>query len=157
MPPFLALLGALKWPATVAGAIVVFGVSSQGTLSLISEQTRNLPVAHAKTQMPAPVIKVAPVVVAPRAAAEKKIADLAPPSTPTAVDSGGIASMVATTGLVVRTKPMKASAQMGSVAAGEVVEVRSKQGSWLLIATKAGTTGWVFGKYLKLVGANERG
>lgn len=57
--------------------------------------------------------------------------------------------MIASSGLVVRSKPTKASAALGGIAKGESVEVRSKQGGWLLIDGPTGQTGWVFGKYLK--------
>jgi SH3-like domain-containing protein len=70
----LPVLSILKWPATIAGAILVFGLSSEGTLSLVtrhaSEIARpvkaqsgfNMPPVHQIAELtPVPVVPAKPV------------------------------------------------------------------------------------------------
>lgn len=160
MPPFLTILGLLKWPATVSAAVLVFGTATNSALSMLRANVNGHPVeiATIKASVATPVIRVpdTPVVSPAETRARLSVlpegrryalAALSRDPAPTA--GAGPAHMIALSGLIVRSRPTKASAALGSVAKGESVEVRSKQGGWLLVDGPAGQTGWVFGKYLK--------
>ena len=152
MSPFLTLLGFLKWPATVSAAVVIFGTATNFALTMLHDNVVTHP-AQIRASLTPPVIHVPDTPVVTPAATAKAVALLdRPADTPaaaTATPAAGPAQMTALSGLVVRSKPMKASASVGTVAKGESVEVRSKQGGWVLISGTHGQTGWVFGKYLK--------
>lgn len=160
VPPVLTILGFLKWPATVSAAIVIFGGATNLTLSMLHDNVaaRPVPAATIKASLATPVIRVPDTPVVSPAAARAKLTALqdarrfavaALSTTPTSADEQNPARMIASSGLVVRSKPMKASAAVGTIAKGESVEVRSKQGGWLLVSGAGGQTGWIFGKYLR--------
>jgi len=160
VPPLLTIVGFLKWPATVAAAVLVFGTASHSALSMLHDRVAIRPpeATTIKANVATPVIRVPDTPVVSPAAARAKlsvlpegrryaVAALAGDTAP--AERAGVARMVASSGLIMRSRPMKASAAVGTVARGEQVEVRSKQGGWLLVGTPGGRTGWVFGKYLK--------
>lgn len=159
MAPLLSLVGLLKWPLTVSAAVVVFATATGASLSLL----RNGFAAGVPTQstikagMSAPIIRMPDTpVVSPEAArvrvslifAGQRYAIAGAGRPKPAADETNPARMVASTGLVVRSQPRKASANVGSIASGTTVGVHSKQGGWLLVDGPGGVTGWVFGKYL---------
>jgi uncharacterized protein YgiM (DUF1202 family) len=159
MPPFLTLLGLLKWPATVFAAVLVFGTATNSALSMLHANIgRPAQAATINANLATPLIHMpdTPVVSAAEARARlsvlpdgRRYALAALAADAPAAAGSDPARMIAASGLVVRAKPMKASAAVGTIARGESVEVRSKQGGWLLVSGPAGQTGWVFGKYLK--------
>jgi len=158
MPPLLSVVGFLAWPAAIGAAVVVFGTSSETAFSLLnqglSQQAGSASVI--KASMPTPVIRMPATPVVSPEAAHAKIALLnggrqyatASATAKLAAPTTGAAQMTATTGLIVRSKPMKGSAAVGTIAKGATVAVQSKQGGWLLVESSQGINGWVFGKYL---------
>jgi uncharacterized protein YgiM (DUF1202 family) len=158
MPPLLSVLGFLSWPAAIGAALLVLGASSETTLSLVHQglSTGSGSPSVIKASIPTPVIRMPSTPVVSADAARAKITLLnagrqyvaANAILKSVAPDAGPAQMTATTGLIVRSKPMKASAAMGSIAKGARVEVQSKQGGWLLVESAEGVTGWVFGKYL---------
>jgi hypothetical protein len=163
MPSLLSLLGILKWPATVTAAFLVFAMATQASLSLLTENvTRSAAATHAtiKAGMATPVIRmpdtpaVSPAAVRARVAAvpDGRRYALAAAAPASATPGHAPARMVASTGLIARSQPKKASDAMGSIPRGATVEVRSKRGGWFLVDAPAGITGWVFGKYLTPAG-----
>ena len=154
MPPTFSVPGFLAWPMVIAAAIAVFGTSSEATLSLLDQNLGAAGTATIKAGMAAPVIRMPSTPVVPPEAARAKVAallsgrDYASASAAVAPATSGPARMTASSSLVVRSQPKKASAAVGSIAKGTTVEVKSKQGGCLLIESDQGETGWVFGKYL---------
>jgi len=159
VPPFLTILGLLKWPATVSAAVLVFGTATNSALSMLHDgvAVHHAETATIKANLATPVIHVPDTPVVSPAAARAKVSTLlagrryavAAATPDTSLTSDETAQMTASSGIVMRSRPVKASARVGSIASGESVEVRSKQGNWLLVVNRAGDTGWVFGKYLK--------
>jgi hypothetical protein len=153
VPPILTILGFFKWPATLSVAVVTFGAATNSALTMLHDNVVTHP-AQIRASLAPPVIHVPDTPMVTPAATAKAVALLDKPAdTPAAAAatpaSAGPAQMIALSGLIVRSRPMKASASVGTVAKGEGVEVRSKQGGWVLISGAHGQTGWVFGKYLK--------
>jgi hypothetical protein len=158
MRPLLTLLGILKWPATVAAAIFVFATSTQASLSLLSEHFSRGASASAtiEADVTRPVIRmpdtptVTPAVARANATAvpDGRRFALAATGNPSRAPDQGLAQMVASTGLIVRARPQKASAAMGSISRGTTVGVRARHGGWLLVDGPGTLTGWVYGKYL---------
>jgi len=155
MPPVLTVFGFLAWPLAIGVAVAVFGTSSNAALSLLSHSLSASASATIKAGVPAPVIRMPSTPVVSPEAAHAKVAALlsgrdyavarasiAPPQ------GSGSATMAASIGLVIRSQPKKTSAALGTLAKGASVEVKSKQGGWMLVETGDGVTGWVFGKYL---------
>lgn len=160
MPPLLSIVGFLKWPVTIAAAALVFGTAITTALSMLHDSVAGRPAAAVtlKASVATPIIRMPDTPVVSPGAARAKLASLTggrryagaalAGDTP-AANQANPARMIAASGLIVRSKPMKASAAVGTIARGESVEVRSKQGGWLLVSGPAGQTGWVFGRYLK--------
>lgn len=158
MSTIFPLLGLARWPLTLGAAVLVFGASAQGTLGLISDHFRPS-IAKASASMPTPaIIKMpAPVIVTDQQA-DARLSVLSDgrsisggvTTLPTADDGGAPTMRVNTPGLAVRSHPFKGSPQVGTLKQGATVEIRSKQGGWMLVDTSGGATGWVFGKYLTL-------
>lgn len=152
VPPFLTILGSLKWPATVSVAFLIFGTATNAALTMLHDNVATHPVQIKASVVP-PVIHVPDTPVVTPAAGGKAVALVDRPADASALApaaaTDGTAQMIASSALVVRAKPMKASAPVGSVAKGESVEVRLRQGGWVLINGAHGQTGWVFGKYLR--------
>jgi len=153
-----ALLPLIAWPLTLGAALLVFGVSSQGTLGLISAHLQpgaakaaTPTVAQAIIRMPAPVVTT-PQQAAARVAALGAGRSMTGGVTavPRNNDSSVPTMQVNTPGLIVHSHPFKSSPQVGTLKQGEIVEVRNKQGGWMLINAPSGAVGWVFGKYLAL-------
>jgi len=155
--PALFPLPLAAWPLTLGAAFVVLGVSSQGTLNLISEHVHQ-PTAVATTKRSDVIIKMpAPVAVGMHQAETRLAAINAGRSI-----SGGAATLtssietsvpvmqVTTPALIIRSHPTKTSAQVGVLRQGDVVDVRAKQGGWVLVQSAHGAVGWVFHKYLAL-------
>lgn len=156
MPPILTILGLLKWPATVSAAVLVFGTATNSALSMLYDHVALRPAATAviKASVATPVIRVPDTPVVSSSAARAKLLSVPEGrryalAALTPADRAGPVQMTASSSLVMRSKPIKASAAVGTIAKGERVEVRSKQGGWLLVSGPGGQTGWVFGKYLK--------
>jgi uncharacterized protein YraI len=158
MASFLPLVGLAKWPLTLSAAVLVFGVSSEGTLSLISEHVHTPAASTPAPARSAVVVRMpAPATVAPQQA-ETRLAALSAgralagsAASPRPAIEAGIPTMQVTIpGLVVRSHPVKTSPQVGVLRQGDVVEIHGKQGGWMLVHSARGAVGWVFGKYLAL-------
>lgn len=159
-----ALLPFVAWPLTLGAAVLVFGVSSQGTLGLISAHLQ--PTAAKAASMPVQaVIKMpSPIAITPQQAGARVAAlgggrsMIGGAASLSQNDEASVPTMqVNTPGLIVRSQPFKNSPQVGTLKQGEIVTVRNKQGGWMLIDARGGAVGWVFGKYLALKPATVAG
>ncbi|MEO6395312.1 MAG: SH3 domain-containing protein [Devosia sp.] len=142
----LHVLAFAKWPLTVAASVVVLGVSSEGTLSLFSDHAASIARITKENSVPA-VVRSVPQVKAIVQVATVKVAEI-PPSVASAAVRAEAPMMMATLSLAVRSQPKKASELVATLEQGELVRVKSKKGSWLLVTTGEGKSGWAFGRYL---------
>lgn len=166
----LPLLSLVKWPATLAGAVLVFGLSTEGTLSLVSSNAHKLtsPVAGRTTiNVPPPkqlaslspfIVQVAPeapaaadamnaepvVAVALRSPTQPAMA----PDEPVAVASANLPSArIGSSAVNVRSGPSKQSGKIDVLQAGAAVQVAGERGGWLHVVYDGGD-GWVYSTYL---------
>src|SRR5436305_1013997 len=67
--------------------------------------------------------------------------------------SGGVKGRVISDGLRLRSQPSSTAAQLGLLKAGTLVTVIGKNtiGTWLLVSSDTGLTGWVGSAYIRVV------
>lgn len=153
----LSILGLLAWPLAVGVGIAVFGTSSDAALSLLNRNLSSVSSSTIKAGVPAPIIRMPSTPIVSPETAHARVAALLS-GRDYAVASAAIgppqsispATLTAGSGLVMRSQPKKASAAVGTLAKGASVEVKSKQGGWVLVERNDGVFGWVFGKYLRV-------
>jgi hypothetical protein len=148
LPRALAGFSFLLWPIVLGSALVSLGLSSNATLSLISEA------AHSTTSQSAQTFsyRARKMAMGPTVA----IRVTAPiPNTPKSTSTAPAVQspsqplrMVAIRNLILRSKPMATSAVVVGISKGDRVVVRSRQGRWWLVTTSEDNEGWLFASYL---------
>lgn len=175
LAPALAVASALKWPATLTVALLVFGLSTEGTLSLVSNNAHKLttPVAapHASFNV-APTRQIgtlSPFIVTEptRQADEQETkAPLAAPSSEAVVRTpvqSAVASVpvgvprravsdrpigrIGPSAVNVRAEPSKSSARIGVLASGAEVRLGATRNGWQRVSYAEGE-GWIYKDYL---------
>ncbi len=136
----LPLLSLIKWPATLTGAILVFGLSTDGTLSLISSNAHKFtkPVAVSNDFNMPPVRQIAdldPMTIVPATPSDKSDAVALPQMqtttvalrqpeavtlvTPIAIEQTNLPlGRIGDSAVNMRSGPSKTSAKLGTLAAG---------------------------------------
>ena len=158
------LVGFLKWPLTIAGAVAMFGFSADGTFDLISANASKLskPVEASPRFNVPPVRQIGTVeptpAIASKTPATGSASTLVPPAaTPnpeaaTGVDVGLPSSVrhgkVGSKAVNVRSEPSKTSARLGTLQAGSPVEIGELSGGWISVRYPGGS-GWVYSTYLE--------
>ncbi len=165
--PLLRVLGALKWPLTLVGAILVFGLSTEGTLSLVAANAHKLskPVAARPGFNAPPVVQIGEIKLTPvnhaapsqeataavpsQGAASTTVALAAPfdtsiePPVPAAIATARIGAKAVN----LRAAGKKGSAKLGVLAAGTPVAVLGANGGWVHVSYEGGE-GWVYSTYV---------
>ena len=168
--PFLSLL---KWPATLAGAVLVFGLSTEGTLSLVSSNAHKLttPIAgRSLVNMPPTrqLASLSPFIVAEAGAAESLpvaeakampiVAVLQLRSPVAAVESSGATvgsrpeqtmatSRIGGAAVNVRSGPSKNARKIDVLQAHALVRVAEKESGWLHVFY-SDRDGWIYSTFL---------
>jgi len=152
------ILKLLLWPLALVGALLVFGISSQSLVALVTENAKVTSVSWkhsaaapvvSRTMLPTPTLAIPPTLAtatlqAPSAEAAAIMRPTAPSSRPQMV--------VLSSGLTIHAKAKKSSAALGALRQKDLVEVLGSQGNWLLIR-QGSVTGWVSRKYLRAMAA----
>jgi hypothetical protein len=153
------MLGALKWPLTVTGAVLVFGLSSEGTLSLVSINASKFskPIAASPDFNMPPVRQIGeldPVVVVPKSTAQDRgttaidDSETTPPIQPDLVTTSLLSTTrteMASSGRIgssavnIRAATSKSSASLGVLAAGTPIRIGETSGSWVHVQHQDGT------------------
>jgi uncharacterized protein YraI len=168
----LPAISLLKWPLTIAGAVLVFGLSTDGTLSLVSSNAHRFtkPIA-AQSGISMPPVKqigeLNPMAIVPRSPASDVVAADASTGTQAtqtvaAIDAAALPSLAApmtpdpmsfqsarigASAVNVRSGPSKSSTKLGVLAAGSDVRVRAREAGWVNVEY-AGGDGWIHSDYL---------
>lgn len=170
----LPTLTLAKYPLTLTGAVLVFGLSSQAALTLVSVNAGKMtqPVAWSADFNLPPVTQLAdltPITVEPvkprndggssivTLAAPTQvtqvalaptnaasISDLAPPTPTGALRPGRIGPKAVN----IRAGSSKEAAKLGSIEAGTPVMIGRTQGGWVEVQFQGGS-GWVYSSYLE--------
>ena len=165
-------MGLLKWPLTLTGAILVFGMSTEGTLSLVASNAHRLtspvtartdvnvaPVKQLGT-LNAPLVAVARPVNVASANAAPSLQLLATPSDVirTAAEPESVSTAISTrrarigdSAVNVRSAPSRNAAKLGVAAAGTPIDILGSQQGWIHIRFDAGE-GWVYSDYIANLG-----
>jgi hypothetical protein len=145
--PFIKVVA---WILTLVAGVVVFGVSSSGTFSLLSERVKaSVPtVTHVATvadNKPAPIPKL-PL----NASADAKVlpAVLTPTSTsPAALPTIALPQMTVTAS-VLNIHSTPGGPVVGVLDHGSVVSVVKAEANWAMVTAANGVTGWAYLQYL---------
>jgi SH3-like domain-containing protein len=167
----LPIASMLKWPATIVGAVLVFGLSTDGTLSLVSSNAHKMarPVQAApsfslppvkqigelntfKVEPKAPAAAETAIAATPPASATMQVAlrqptDIAPESMADPLPAGLVPGSIGSSAVNVRAAPSKTSAKIGLLSAGTPVRVGENSGGWVHVWYDGGD-GWVYSTYL---------
>lgn len=165
----IPVLSLLKWPATLTGAILVFGLSTEGTLSLVSSNAHKMtqPIAVSSDFNMPPVRQIAelnPTILEPTAPANDggslipqpkqttsvallqpaaSALAMAPTSEPISAQPGRIGEAAVN----LRSGPSKTSAKLRTLAAGTEVRIGEEERGWVHVWHADGD-GWVYSSYL---------
>jgi SH3-like domain-containing protein len=174
MSPMAALsaLSLLKWPLTIAGAALFFGLSTEGTLSLVASNADKLtkPIG-AKPSFNLPPVRqigeIKPLAVAPKARLDDGGSGIPTWMAGTAlgttlpqqfkndnVPTDTTSARVGKSSVNVRAAPLKGSDKLGVLGAGTPVRIGEAKGGWLRVWYDGGT-GWVYSSYLEGVAASS--
>ena len=162
-------LGLLKWPLTVTGAVLVFGLSTEGTLSLVANNAHRLtsPITgRTDINVPAvrqignlqPAIVVKTDVKSESTEAPTQVAAISAPTDPLSLKvavqtaeplDGAIMRQgrIGSSAVNVRSGPSSSSAKLAVLAAGTPVRLGDGEGGWVHISYDGGE-GWVYSDYL---------
>jgi SH3-like domain-containing protein len=167
----LPIASMLKWPATIVGAVLVFGLSTDGTLSLVSSNAHKMarPVQAApsfslppvkqigelntfKVEPKAPPAVATATAVAPAPSATMEVAlrqpaEVTPESVVAPLPTGLVPGNVGSSAVNVRAAPSKNSAKIGLLSAGAPVRMGENSGGWVHVWYDGGD-GWVYSTYL---------
>jgi len=132
----------------LAVTLVAFGVSSNAALSIISQGVHPPAISIDRALS----TRAARFTMGPPRAAENRwllssARQFASPG-PVALEAPKAASAVAMRALVLRSKPMPTAAALESIAKGDSLIVKSKQGRWWLVRTSDDKEGWLVSSYL---------
>lgn len=166
----LQSIALLKWPVTVTSAILIFGLSTTGTLSLVAEHADKMtkPISSSRSFNMPPTTQIGEL--RPLAVAASPATPLAPQQVAlrqplSEVSSGTTADMsmpaptapiasarIGNKAVNLRSAPSKNSASLGVLSAGTPVAVAGAEGGWLRVRSANGD-GWVYSTYVDDAGA----
>lgn len=165
------IVNALKWPVTIAGAFVVFGLSSEGTFSLMTSNMRPSPAnATSEVNVPAPKMLVTspaksnPLLIATPVSTSEPVvakAELTPPAAtvPVPVEPAAAAipgdltlpGRIGGSAVNLRAEPTTASSALTVLTPGLSVTLGDRQGGWVHVQS-GDQVGWVYSSYIEGMG-----